>query len=195
MPHAHDASPGMSPTSVCKRISPKVSAPRPSVARLAPPASTVRSTSSSRLSGTRASAAIATKTARGKLIKKTYRHEACCASHPPSSGPSAAVIAAKPDQVPMARPRSASGKLALIKAKLPGVASAPPTPWMQRAISSSPIEPAAAQPADAQANSAIPMTKIRRRPKMSPSDPPMRINADRKSEYPSTTHCNSAAEA
>ena len=45
-------------------------------------------------------------TAIGRLIKKTQRHDACSTSHPPRTGPMAAVIAVKPDQVPMARPRS-----------------------------------------------------------------------------------------
>ena len=50
------------------------------------------------------------------------------ASVPPSTGPIAVVIAEKPDQAPIARPRSAPEKFALINARLPGVASAPPIP-------------------------------------------------------------------
>ena len=50
-------------------------------------------------------------------------------NHPPSTGPIAAVIDVKPDQVPIARPRSFSGKFALISARLPGTSSAPPIPW------------------------------------------------------------------
>ncbi len=49
-------------------------------------------------------------------------------SHPPSTGPSAVVIAVKPDQVPMARPRAFSSKDALMIVRLPGTSSAAPTP-------------------------------------------------------------------
>jgi hypothetical protein len=40
------------------------------------------------------------------LIKNTQRHEACCTNQPPATGPIAVVMVLKPDQVPMARPRS-----------------------------------------------------------------------------------------
>ena len=43
-------------------------------------------------------------------MKNTQRHEKCCTSHPPSTGPMAAVIPVKPDHVPIALPRSAAGK-------------------------------------------------------------------------------------
>ena len=39
------------------------------------------------------------------------------------------MIEVKPDHVPIARPRSFSGKLALMRARLPGTSSAPPIPW------------------------------------------------------------------
>jgi len=58
-------------------------------------------------------------------------------SHPPNTGPKAAVIAVKPDQVPMARPRWSSLNEALIMARLPGTSSAPPTPCTARAMMSS----------------------------------------------------------
>ena len=61
-------------------------------------------------------------------MKKIQRHEAFSISQPPSRGPTAAVIAVKPDHVPMARPRCSAGNEALISARLPGVSSAPPTP-------------------------------------------------------------------
>src|SRR5580658_6876347 len=59
-------------------------------------------------------------------MKNTYRQEPCWVNHPPSTGPTAAVMEVKPDQVPIARPRSSSEKLALISARLPGTSNAPP---------------------------------------------------------------------
>jgi hypothetical protein len=66
------------------------------------------------------------------LMKKAHLHEACSMSHPPSTGPIAAVIEVNPDHVPIARPRVCSEKLALIRARLPGISSAPlflEDPW------------------------------------------------------------------
>ena len=57
-------------------------------------------------------------------------------------------------------------------ARLPGVNSAPPTPWTTRATTSSPALGAKPQAAEATANQAMPMEKMRRRPKRSPSEPP-----------------------
>ncbi len=70
-------------------------------------------------------------------MKKIQRQERFSISHPPSTGPSAAVIAVKPDHVPMARPRSAGGNDALMSARLPGTSSAAPTPCRARAATSS----------------------------------------------------------
>ena len=61
-------------------------------------------------------------------MKNTQRQEACSISQPPRTGPTAVVIAVKPDQVPMARPRSFSSKEALMMARLPGTRSAAPMP-------------------------------------------------------------------
>ena len=69
-------------------------------------------------------------------MKNAQRHEACSMSQPPSTGPSAMVIAVKPDQVPIARPREASSKDALMIARLPGTISAAPIPWTERANTS-----------------------------------------------------------
>ena len=75
--------------------------------------------------------------ASGRLMKKTQRHDRCSTSQPPSTGPNAAVIAVKPDQVPMARPRCGRANEALISARLPGTSSAAPTPCSARAAISS----------------------------------------------------------
>ncbi len=113
-------------------IKPKTTKPNASVARRAPGQSRAVSASSSRLSGTRKEASPTTSTARGTLMKKTHRHDPCSTSQPPSTGPTAAVMAVNPDHVPMARPRSSSLKDALIMDRLPGMRSAPPIPWIAR---------------------------------------------------------------
>ena len=61
-------------------------------------------------------------------------------------------------------------------ARLPGVSSAPPTPWATRAATSTAIVGATAQSSDAMAKTTTPAWKIRLRPKRSPSDPPSRIS-------------------
>src|SRR5579864_1941155 len=64
----------------------------------------------------------------GRLMKNAQRQEACSTSQPPRTGPTAVVIAVKPDHVPMAWPRLFSSKDVLIIARLPGTRSAAPTP-------------------------------------------------------------------
>src|ERR1700757_2626438 len=73
----------------------------PRVARTAPGQSTRRLTAL-RLSGIRQTERAVTVAASGTLMKNTQRQEACSTSQPPRTGPSAVVIAVKPDQVPMA---------------------------------------------------------------------------------------------
>ncbi len=97
----------------------------------------------------------------------------------------------KPDQVPMARPRSPSAKVALISARLPGTSSAAPTPCTARAAINCCTSPDAAQASDARPKIATPMAKTRRRPKRSPNEPPTSSSAARNSAYDSTTHCAS----
>ena len=71
----------------------------------------------------------ATITASGTFRKNTARQLTCSINQPPVTGPIAAVIALNPDQVPIARPRSASSKVALMIARLPGTRKAAPSPW------------------------------------------------------------------
>src|SRR5271168_437188 len=49
--------------------------------------------------------------------------------------------------------------------------------------------------ADAAAKTQTPKRNIRRRPNVSPSEPPTRINEPSSSKYASTTHCKSATVA
>jgi hypothetical protein len=95
----------------------------------------------------------------------------------------------KPDQVPIALPRSSPSNDALMMARLPGVSSAPPSPCTARATTSASRDGASPHAIDARANTTVPMANTRRRPKWSPSDPPTRINAASIRLYASTTHC------
>ncbi len=96
-------------------------------------------------------------------------------SNPPSSGPTAAAMAARPDQAPMAVLRSVGAKAPWIIARLPGVSSAPPAPCRIRATMSSSAVGARPQANEARANQMVPTTKTLRRPYRSPSAPPSRI--------------------
>ena len=80
---------------------------------------------------------------------------------------------ASPDHAPIAAPRSSRRKLASSSARLPGVSSAAPTPWIARAAISVSISGAREQSTEATANQATPDTNTRRRPKRSPSEPPI----------------------
>src|SRR5215831_19191146 len=138
----------------------KVTAPNPSVASTAPGQSRRPLASGLRLSGTRHRVMHTTAAAIGRLIRKTQRQEACSIIHPPSTGPSAAVIEVKPDQVPIASPRSFSENDALISARLPGTRRAAPAPCTPRAMISHETDEASPQAADANANSTTPRVKI-----------------------------------
>ena len=124
-------------------------------------------------------AAANTTTARGKLRTKISRHETPVTSAPPARGPMAPATPPSPDQVPIARPRSSAQKLDWMMDRLPGTRSAPPMPWSVRAAMSTPSVGETAQSSDAALNQTTPIRNTRRRPKMSPSDPPMRMSADR----------------
>ena len=88
-------------------MSPYVIPPSPRVASNAPPGSSP-GFCAGRLSFTRSRQIASTAAAMGALRKKMARHERCCASQPPSTGPAADVSAENADQLPMAAPRSVS---------------------------------------------------------------------------------------
>src|SRR5271154_7007295 len=118
------------------------------VARTAPGQSSVVLALSFRLSGMHHRVMQTTMSARGRLMKKTQRQEPFCTSQPPSTGPMEAVMAVKPDQVPIARPRSLSEYEALMMARLPGTRNAAPIPCRPRAKTREAIEGAKPHQAD-----------------------------------------------
>ena len=96
-------------------------------------------------------------------------------SAPPMNGPAAKEIDVRPDQRPIAWPRSAGTNAPWIMARLPGVSSAAPIPWTSRATMSTSGVGASPQSSEAIANQTTPMTNTRRRPNRSPRAPPSRI--------------------
>ena len=103
-------------------------------------------------------------TASGTLMKNAARQLTCWISHPPITGPSAVVMDVNPDQVPIARPRSASLKVALMMARLPGTRNAAPIPCSARAMMSMRGDVAKPQRIDAAVNATTPKRNTRLRP-------------------------------
>jgi hypothetical protein len=104
-------------------------------------------------------------------MTKMSRQEAAWISHPPMNGPMATPTPLSPDQAPIALPRSSGWKEASMMARLPGVRSAAPMPWIARAAISTGALGATAQISEARANHTTPVRKIRLRPYLSPSAP------------------------
>ena len=75
--------------------------------------------------------------------------------------------------MPIALPRSSGGNALEMIESVPGIMNAAPTPWTAREATSQPSEGAKPIVAEASANTTTPNRNIRRRPKMSPSRPPV----------------------
>ena len=113
----------------------------------------------------------------GTLIAKITRQENKSISAPPIGGPMRIEIPVQAVHEPIAAPRSSSPKVAVMIARVLGTSSAPAMPWSPRAkISALPLG-ATAHNSEQTPKAAIPIVKIRLRPKRSPSDPPTRMNA------------------
>ncbi len=113
----------------------------------------------------------------GRLTQKIARHEVRPISAPPPAGPSTVAIPVQAVQVPTALPRAAPSKVAATIASDPGTSSAPATPCRARAAIRNSTEGAIAQSAEVAPKATSPMTKIRRRPNWSPSEPPTSSSA------------------
>src|SRR3954471_3971352 len=112
------------------------SALRPTESVPMPTKSTRLSTVLSNDSRTANSVTITAPIATGRLRKKIARHETYSVSAPPTAGPSASASADTPAQVPIARPRSAGGKVFEMIERVPGIMNAPPMPWIARPATS-----------------------------------------------------------
>jgi hypothetical protein len=97
----------------------------------------------------------------------------CSVMIPPRRGPMASAIAETPAQIPIAMPRSRTAKVAEMIESVAGIINAAPTPWTARAEISSDALEERPQKSDDAVNTTRPITKIRRRPRRSPSLPPV----------------------
>ena len=109
-------------------------------------------------------------------MKKIACQPTCSVRKPPTTGPIERASAETPAQVPIALPRSEAGKAWVTMERVAGIISAAPTPWTAREAIS--ISELAARPAVAEvtAKTITPSRNIARRPKMSPSRPPVAIS-------------------
>ena len=152
--------------------------PRPSAASAAPWKS-IRVSSAARADrpGTaRAAVSSATATS-GTFSRKIQRHDAVSMICPPTSGPTSTPMPPNAVHEPIAAPRSSLGKTATMMASAAGVSIAPATPWRARAAISTSTVGASAQSTEAAPNQVTPVTKMRRSPRRSVSDPASRISA------------------
>ena len=115
-------------------------------------------------SATHSSTPTTTSTPNGTLIQKAQCHEKEVVSHPPRTGPTAAIEPIVDPHTAKAMPRSAPRKVALSDARVVGRIIDPPIPCTNRAaISQAPVGASAHRMLDA-TNTASPMTSSLRRP-------------------------------
>src|SRR5262249_18870636 len=113
--------------------------------------------------------------------KNAARHVACSISHPPITGPIAAVIEVNADHVPIARPPFFSSNDAPIIDRLPGTTSAPPTPFKGPATIRCATVAESPHAIEDTAKTVTPAAKIARLPYRSPREPPTSSKAASKS--------------
>ena len=111
--------------------------------------------------------------ATGRFRKKIARQDTYSVSAPPTTGPIASASADTPAQVPIALPRSSGGKVTVMIESVAGIMNAAPTPWTARPAISQPWSGASPIAALDSANTTTPKRNMRRRPRMSPSRPPV----------------------
>ena len=98
------------------------------------------------------------------LTKKIHRHERPLVSTPPSTGPTATATPVVAPNAPNATPRSRPWNAEAISASAVANIAAPPMPWKARASWRKKMSWAAPQAIEPTMNSAVPITKTRRRP-------------------------------
>ena len=106
-------------------------------------------------------------------MKKIQLQSMCSVSNPPMRGPIASANAETPTQMPIAIPRCRGGNVAVMIENVAGFISAAPTPWTIRAPIRKSAPFARPQAREAAVKIARPTMKIRRRPNMSASFPPV----------------------
>src|SRR5690349_10744514 len=114
-------------------------------------------------------------------------------SAPPSTGAATALSPITGPKAANAFVISSSAKTSLIIPKPCGMSSAPNAPWTTRAAIRVPGVGAAAHSADAVVKPTIPTMNTRRRPKRSPSRPPVISSTAKASVYAAPSHCSVVA--
>ena len=139
-----------------------------------PSQSMPRKASMSRVSSTECRVSATVAAISGMLTQKIARQESASTRKPPPAGPNTVAIPVQAVQVPTACPRAGPSKVAATIASEPGTSSAPAIPCRARAATSSWTLGATAQRTEQAPKAIRPMTKTRRRPNWSPSEPPTR---------------------
>ncbi len=124
-----------------------------------------------------------------------YCHAHPLVTAPPTSGPMATAVPPMAPQMPRAALRREGGTAALSKVRESGMIIAPPAPWSARAAMRIPMPGASAAAADEAVNSAIPATKMRRRPNRSPKVAAERSSTAKVSVYALTVHSSPVSPA
>src|SRR5215467_2265446 len=155
-----------------------------------------RSASGDRDSGTTNHAAASAASPTGMLTRKIGRQPQParfhCTSTPPRTKPATDAEPSTPPQTPNTFPRSCGGKVTWMIARICGTIRPAIAPSKNRAAISMAGLTATPHSADPTVKPATPSRKMRLRPKMSPSRPPVINSAANPSTYPDTTHSNCA---
>ena len=128
---------------------------------------------SSRDSRVAASVTTTASTATGTLRKKIDCQETFSTRKPPTTGPMASARALTPAHVPIALPRSWGGKALVMIDRVAGIMKAAPIPCAARPATSQASLCESPMKALERPKTMTPKRNIRRRPKMSPSRPPV----------------------
>ena len=166
----------------------RTSAVSPADSAAMPGMSTWCSVVSSRDSRVAKSVTATAPTATGRFRKKIARQDTYSASAPPTTGPIASASADTPAQVPIALPRSSAGKAFVMIESVAGIMNAAPTPCTARPATSQAWSGARPMAALESAKTTTPKRNMRRRPKMSPSRPPVTSRTANVSVYALTVH-------
>ena len=111
--------------------------------------------------------------ATGTLRKKIDCQETFSTRKPPTTGPMASARALTPAQVPIALPRSCAGKALVMIDRVAGIMKAAPMPCAARPATSQASLCESPMKALDRPKTTTPKRNMRRRPKMSPSRPPV----------------------
>ena len=109
-------------------------------------------------------------------MKKIARQLTSWVRKPPSTGPIASASALTPAHVPIAVPRWCGGNAWVMIARLAGIMQAAPTPWTARNATSTLSSGESPITRLERPNTITPSRNSLRRPKMSPSRPPVTMN-------------------